>query len=110
VAKDDITLEILREIREDVRTLRADMATNVATKEELRELRAEIRAVDVRIPLNQLARRVTEMDLRHLTRWTEVLGVMGEIAVAMGNQRELVDRIARCERDVEDLKRRLPPP
>lgn len=106
---EDLTVAILIEIRDEIRSTnhRVDQ-TNVrldGLRGELRtgldDLRGELRTglADVRGDLR-------ESELRMATRVTEQTAATRDLYTMLTTQLELRDRVAQCEQDIDELKKR----
>jgi chromosome segregation ATPase len=111
---DEMTLELLRGIRDEMRSTRIEL------KAELGELRTEVRSElgDVRSELGELRsemrsmnHRLTEMDMRHATYVVNHTAATRDLYDLLQNNWRLRDRIERCERDIAELRaqRSVPP-
>jgi hypothetical protein len=95
----DITMQLLAQIRDEIRTTRG-------------ELGAEIRKTNLRLDqtnlrLERLEQRVVASEIRVATALTEVAGTVREVRDRLDDRLELRDRVERCEHDIADLKQRL---
>jgi chromosome segregation ATPase len=106
----DLTIEILKGIRDEIRetNLRIDGLRD-ETREGTCGLREEVRAglADVRGEVAEVSRRVVESEIRTATAITDLAGTVREMTSVLRSQHDLRPRIERCERDIDDLKRRL---
>lgn len=91
MASDDITTQVLIDIRDEIRDIRDD----------IRALRTETHE------------RFERMELRFLTQTSEfkqaVLDhtqTLVDLRLTKPEREELRERVARCERDIEELKRK----
>ena len=97
----DVTIEILKDIREEMRATREELGEEMrATREELRD---EIRETNHRVGL--LEQRVVESEIRTSSALLEVNGTMREVRDLLRDRFDLRDRVERCEREIEELKR-----
>jgi hypothetical protein len=88
----DLTIEILKSIREEIR------GTNVrleAVRDELRD------------DLDALGRRTTEAEIRTATSIAELAGTVRELTGVLRAQNDLRPRVERCELDIVELRRKL---
>jgi hypothetical protein len=86
----DITVEILRDIRDEVRN------TNVRidhTNERLDTMREE------------LSRRIVESEVRTSTAIADLAGTVREMTQVLRAANDLRPRVERCEQDIVELKR-----
>jgi ubiquinone biosynthesis protein UbiJ len=106
IGSDDLTTRILVEIREEVRETNRRI-----DRLELRMDKLEHRVDQLEAGLGQridgLANRITESELRTATALTAVAGTIADIHTLLKDRLDLRDRVDRCERDIDDLKRRV---
>jgi hypothetical protein len=95
----DITVEILKDIREEIR------GTN--RRIDHMEERLDTRIDQVGQRLDRLENRVTEGEIRTATAITDMHGTLIEVRDLMRDRFDLRDRVERCERDIADLKQRV---
>jgi hypothetical protein len=90
--KDDITIEILKGIRDEIRetNMRIDGLRD-ETHEGLRSLREDLREglSEVRAEVADLSRRVVESELRTATASTDLAGTVREMTAALRAQRDV---------------------
>jgi hypothetical protein len=95
----DVTVEILRSIRDEAR----------ATNSRLDGLAVEL--VHTRTELGEridaLTRRVVDSEVRTATAIVDLHGTLHEVADLLRAQHDLRPRLERCEQDIGALKRRL---
>ena len=106
MAPDDLTVRVLVEIRDGLHEVRGEL------REGLHEVRDEIRQTNqrldkVEVRLDQQGQRVVESELRTATAITELHGTMRDIHGVLKNQLDLRDRVERCEREIDELKKRV---
>jgi chromosome segregation ATPase len=119
---DDLTLHILREIRDEIRgtNQRVDQlstelrGTNQRVDKlgtdlcgELAQTRTELRA-EVAAVREDLGRRITEVELRLATSYTELIASTRDVHELLINNFGLRDRVEACEHDIGELKRQIP--
>ena len=75
------------------------------TIEILKDIRAEIR--ETRLDLETLTRRVVESEIRTTTAITDLAGTVRDLTGILRASHDLRPRVERCEVDIADLKRRL---
>jgi chromosome segregation ATPase len=95
----DLTLEVLKDIREELRETRTEM------KIEINGLKEEIRQTNVRV--DTLSDRVVESELRVASAVTDLHGTVRELTDLLRSQHDLRPRVERCERDIFDIQRRV---
>lgn len=103
----DLTLEVLKEIRDDGRRNgeRID-----ETNARLNETNARLNETNARLDgLGEtLGRRIVESELRTATAIAELAGTVRELSASLKEDRDLRRRVERCEHDIAALKQRLP--
>jgi chromosome segregation ATPase len=90
----DLTIEVLKSIRDEVKSVRGEVTS----------VRDEVKATNVR--LEELSRRVVESEIRTSTAITDLAGTVREMTTVLRAQSDLRPRVERCEREIDDLKRR----
>ncbi len=93
--RDDITIEILKDIRDEIR----------GTNKRIGVTNERIDRVDVRI--DRLEQSVTEGEIRTATAITDMHGTLKDVRDLLRDQLDLRDRVERCERDIAELKHRV---
>ena len=107
---DDLTLKVLIEIRDQIRSTnqRVDQ-TNMQldqTNLQLDSMRDELgRKIDGLG--DQLGRQIVESEIRTATAITDLHGTMRDVHVLLRDRFDLRDRVERCERDIDELKHRV---
>lgn len=101
----DLTVEILKSIRDETRGLRQEMREGLqSVRAEMRDgmesLRAEVHDTNVR--LESTHRYVTGVELRLATLITDFVHDIRRLADA----RDVVPRLEKCEADIRDLQSR----
>jgi uncharacterized protein Yka (UPF0111/DUF47 family) len=95
----DITIEILRGIRQGVEDTNARIdETNKRVDAFRSELKDEI---------SQLSRRVVESEVRTATAITDLHGTLREVRDMLREDLSLRPRLERCENDIDEIRRRL---
>jgi hypothetical protein len=94
----DLTIEILRGIRDDLGGLR----------EELHQTRAELseRIDGLR---EELSSRIVASEIRTATAITDLSGTVRDMTAVLRAQHDLRPRLERCERDIADLQQKIAP-
>jgi hypothetical protein len=99
----DITIEILKDIRTEIR---ANGARIDQTNERLDQTIDRLDQTNDR--LDALHQRVVESEIRMVTALTDVAGTVNAVADMFRGSHDLRPRVENCEREILDLKRRLP--
>ena len=107
---DDVTVAILREIRDEIRT----------TNERLEQTRDEVRTTNERLEQTRdavkeelaqtredLGRRITQSEVRTATAIVELAGAVQSVKDLLADRLEPRDRVVKCEQDIAELKRRV---
>ena len=102
--KDDLTVEILKDIRTSVRE------TNVRLDQMNANLGARIDKTnaDLGARIDETNRRIVESEIRTATAITELAGSVRDVASLLRGQHDLRPRLERCESEIAELKRRVP--
>jgi chromosome segregation ATPase len=98
-----LTIEILKDIRDEVHGVRDEV------RSVRQEMGARIDATNTRIDgtnerLEVLARRVVESEIRTSTAITDLAGNVRELTTVLRAQSDLRPRVERCEHEIEALK------
>lgn len=106
MGSDDLTLKVLIEIRDELRSHggRIDQ-----TNARLDQTNAKIDQTNARLDLvrDELGARIVESELRTATAITDLAGSVREVKVLLRDRLDLRDRVERCEQDIADLKKRV---
>src|SRR4051794_19601483 len=96
----DLTLEVLKQIRDDGKRNgeRID-----ETNSRLNETNARLDAMR-----DDLGRRIVESEMRTATAIADLSGTVRELITVIKEDRDLRGRVDRCEKDIAALKQRLP--
>jgi hypothetical protein len=96
----DLTLEVLKEIRDDGRRNGA----------RIDETNNRVNETNARLDLlrDELGRRIVESELRTATAISDLAGTVRELITNIKEDRELRGRVERCEKDIAAIKPRLP--
>ena len=90
----DITVEILREIRDGIHETNARLDQTNARMEQ---------------GFDALSRRLVESELRTATALVDLAGSVREVTDLLRSQNDLRPRVERCEAEIGALKKRLRP-
>jgi hypothetical protein len=106
----DITTEILIGIRDEIRSTNARLDQTNARLDDMRgELRDEIRTTNSRLDemRAELSKRIVDSEIRTATAISDLAGTVREMTGVLRTQAELRPRVEKCERDIDDLRRRM---
>jgi predicted nucleic acid-binding Zn-ribbon protein len=96
----DITIEILKDIRSEIRDTNGRLDQTNAKLDQTNEGMDAMR--------EELSRRIVESEIRTSTAITELAGTVHELTDVLRSTHDLRPRVERCEQDISELKRRLP--
>jgi hypothetical protein len=97
VPRANLTVEILKQIRDGVRATNARLDGTNARLDETNE-RLDTTG-------EELGRRIVESELRTATAITDLAGTVRELTAHLRLQSDLRPRVEKCERDIADLQR-----
>lgn len=104
----DVTIEILKDIRDEVRQTRIDLSARIdATNERIDATNERIHGTNDRI--EGLSRRVVESEIRTATAIADLAGAVNEMTGVLRASHDLRPRLERCEQDIAELKKRVGP-
>lgn len=107
MGSDDLTIEILKGIREEGRK----------TNERLEQTNAGIEQTNARIDQTNerlehlgesLSQRIVESEMRTATAITDLAGTVRDLVTLLRTNNDLRPRLERCELEIAALKQRLP--
>jgi division protein CdvB (Snf7/Vps24/ESCRT-III family) len=107
----DLTLEILKDIRSEIRETRQDLTRRIdETHARLDQTNARLDQTNGRLETlgSELSRRIVESEVRTSTAITALAGTVHEMTEVLRRSHDLRPRVERCESDIADLKRRMP--
>lgn len=96
---DDLTIRVLIEIRDEIRSTNQRVDR---TNERVDQLSEHVSG-----RIDNLTERVVESELRTSTAITELAGTIRGVHTLLVDRLDLRDRVDRCERDIDELKRRV---
>ncbi len=96
---DDLTIRVLIEIRDEIRSTNQRVDR---TNERVDRLSEQLTG-----RIDDLGVRMVESELRTSTAITELHGTMRNVHTLLVDRLDLRDRVERCERDIDELKRRV---
>jgi chromosome segregation ATPase len=100
----DLTLEVLKSIRDEIKQTRCDLQAEI--KQTREELRAELKITNQR--LGTVETRMAESEIRLGTAVLDLATTLNEVRTLLKNDLELRPRVEQCEKDIAQLKQRLP--
>ena len=95
----DLTVQILREIRDAVRETSSRVDQTNARLDETNVRLGEVR--------DEVGRRIVESEIRTATAIAELAGAMQGVRDLLRDRLDLRDRVDRCEHEIELIKQRL---
>ena len=98
---DDLTLEVLKAIRDEVRHTNGQIEQTNARLDQTNGRLDSLR--------EELSRRIVESEVRTSTAITDLAGTVREMTALLRNLVDLRPRVERCEQEIDALKQRLPP-
>ncbi|HEX8792495.1 MAG TPA: hypothetical protein VF765_16220 [Polyangiaceae bacterium] len=103
----DLTIEILKNIRDEVRLTRTDLSARIdATNVRLETLREDLSG-RIDTLRDELSRRIVESEIRTATAVTDLAGAVSEMTGVLRASHDLRPRVERCELDIAELKKRV---
>jgi methyl-accepting chemotaxis protein len=105
----DLTIVVLKEIRDEVRAL----GTRIdSTNERIDGTNARVDGMNERINgtnerLEELSRRVVESEIRTSTAIADLAGTVRDMTSVLRAANDLRPRVERCEQDIAEMKRRV---
>ena len=102
----DLTIEILRSIRDEVVKTNARLDQ---TNARLDQTNARLDQTNTRLETmnDELGPRIVESEMRTVTAITELAGTMREMTSLLRGQNDLRPRVEKCEQEIGELKRRI---
>jgi len=99
---DDLTIRVLIEIRDEIRSTNQRVDR---TNERVDHLSTRVDHMSTRI--DDMGQRIVESELRTSTAITELTGTIRDVHSLLVDRLDLRDRVERCERDIDELKHRV---
>ena len=102
----DLTLDVLKDIRDDVRKTNDEVRK---TNQRLDELRSETRAgfADVGQRFEEVGRRIVDSEIRTATAITDLGETLHEVRDELRASLDLRPRVENCEREIAEIKTRI---
>jgi chromosome segregation ATPase len=91
----DLTLEVLKQIRDEVRRTNVRIENLTEHVEDLRD---------------ELGRRIVESETRTATALTDLAGTVRQLTDLLRSQADLRPRVERCEQEIAALKQQISQP
>jgi chromosome segregation ATPase len=99
----DLTIEVLRGIRQEVHELGPQLGSRIdATNERLDATNERLEAMST-----ELSRRIVESEIRTSTAIADLAGTVREMTSVLRASHDLRPRVERCEQDIAEMKRRI---
>lgn len=99
----DLTIEILKSIRDEIRDTRTELTSRIdQTNARLDVVREELSG-----RIDGLARQIVESEIRTATAITDLAGTVREMTGLLRTQHDLRPRLEKCEHDIAELRRKL---
>ncbi len=108
---ENLTLEVLKQIRDEGKKTNERIdETNVRLGQLREETSSRLNETNVRLEQlrDELSRRIVESEMRTATAITALAGNVGELVSFLKQDRDLRPRLEQCEKDILNLKSRLP--
>jgi chromosome segregation ATPase len=109
--QENLTLVVLKEIREEGKKTNERLGETNSRLDQLRQ-QTNDRLNEPNTRLDQLrdelSRLIVESGVRTATAITSLAGTVGELVTFLKQERDLRPRLEQCEKDIVNLKSRLP--
>ncbi|MBA3540262.1 MAG: hypothetical protein H0T79_11600 [Deltaproteobacteria bacterium] len=97
MTSDDLTLRVLIEIRDEIRSTNARVDQTNARLDLTNQRLENVR--------DELGRRIVESEIRTATAIGDLASAVRDVHGLLSDRLDLRDRVERCERDIDELKR-----
>jgi uncharacterized protein Yka (UPF0111/DUF47 family) len=104
---DDLTLRILGEIRQDLRTTRDEIHSRIDNVEQRLDGRIDGLETRFEARFDRVERMIVESEIRTATAINGLAGPLHDVRDMFRDRLELRDRVTRCERDIDEIKHRI---
>jgi hypothetical protein len=99
----DLTVEILKDIRTELRQVRTDLSARIdVTNSRIDETNLRLNAMR-----EELSNRIVESEVRTATAIADLAGTVREMTQVLRQAHDLRPRVERCESDIAELKRQI---
>ena len=107
MGSDDLTIEILKSIRDEARLTNERLEQ---TNERIEQTNERIDQTNLQLVQlgENLSRRIVESEMRTATAITDLAGTVRDLVTVLRSNNDLRPRLERCEQDIAVLKQRLP--
>lgn len=102
----DLTIQILREIRDEIGKTNARLDQTIARLDQT-NARLDQTREDLASRQDQTSARLVESEIRMSTAITGLAGTLEDIKHLLSDRLEVRDRVEHCEREIEAIKVRL---
>ena len=96
---DDLTIRVLTEIRDEIKQ----------TNQRVDELSGRVGHLETHLGarIDETNRRLVESEVRLSTAIVGMAGTLDDVKQLLVQRNTIDDRVTRCEREIDDLKRRV---
>lgn len=104
---ENLTLEVLKQIRDEGKKTNERIEE---TNERIEVTNGRLNETNARLEQlrDELSRRIVESEMRTATAITALAGNVGELVTFLKQDRDLRPRLEQCEKDILNVKSRLP--
>ncbi|MCC7538516.1 MAG: hypothetical protein IT379_19985 [Deltaproteobacteria bacterium] len=95
----DLSIEILKSIRDEVSSVRTEVSS---VRDAVKQTNVRLEAMHA-----ELARRIVESEIRTSTAIADLAGTVREMTGVLRASADLRPRVERCELEIADLRRRV---
>jgi predicted nucleic acid-binding Zn-ribbon protein len=103
----DLTISILREIRDEIRKTNERLdQTNERLDQTRSDLSARLDQTNIRLDKTreELSRHIVESEMRTATAITSLAGTLQDVKKLLDERREMNKRVSKCEKDIRQIK------
>lgn len=105
-SRDDITIEILKDIRQEIRGTN-ERVDRLDQRVDKLEIRLDRRIDGLHSELTGLRKDMIESEVRTATAIHDMHGTLRDVRDLLKDRLDLSDRVGRCEREIAELKQRV---
>ena len=99
----DVTVKILRGIRDDIRDVHGGLGRVESAIRET-NVRVDHLAAELLATRDELSRRIVESEVRTASALTDLAGSVREMTGVLRAQHDLRPRVEKCEQDIAELR------